>query len=291
MPTFTTYDQVGRAESVSDILSDISPFDTPFFSMIKSEKVAARNFEWLEDTLEAAGVNAAVEGADATSATLTSVTNRTNTTQILTKSFTISATSDVVKTYGRAKETALQLSKALKTIKKDLEYAMVGVDQAAVSGNSSTARQMGSVSTQITSTINAGTAALTEAMILTAGQSAYEAGSDPSVLMIKPADSLVVAGFAASAGRVRELYKDKSITNAIDVYVGPFGSYKTVINRHSLADSAWLIDPSMFRSVTLRPFTRTLLSKTGDSDKHFVVGEMSVKHTNFGDSVRIYGLT
>ena len=44
MAVYTTYDQVGKAEDVSDIITDISPTATPFQSMIKSEKVAARVF-------------------------------------------------------------------------------------------------------------------------------------------------------------------------------------------------------------------------------------------------------
>lgn len=51
MALFSTYDQVGKKEDVSDIISDITPTDTPFFSMIRSEKVSARTFEWLEDSL------------------------------------------------------------------------------------------------------------------------------------------------------------------------------------------------------------------------------------------------
>jgi len=57
-----------------------------------------------------------------------------------------------------------------------------------------------------------------------------------------------------------------------------------------LNDRAFLIDPSMFKTCTLRPFTRTLLAKTGDSDKDHIVGEMSVKHKNFNDSQMITGL-
>lgn len=109
MATYTTYDQVGKKEDVSDIITDITPTDTPFFSMIRSEKVSARTFSWLEDSLAAAANNAAVEGADATMATLTDATERTNNTQILTKAFQVSATSDAIATYGRAKETALKL--------------------------------------------------------------------------------------------------------------------------------------------------------------------------------------
>ena len=48
MAVYTSYDQVGKAEDVS-IITDITPTDTPFFSMIKSEKVNARVFEWQEE--------------------------------------------------------------------------------------------------------------------------------------------------------------------------------------------------------------------------------------------------
>ena len=109
MPTYTSYDQVGKAEDVSDIITDISPTDTPFYSSIRTEKVNARVFEWQEDSLAAAANNAQVEGADPTMATLTATTLRTNNCQIMTKAFQVSATADAIKTYGRAKETALKL--------------------------------------------------------------------------------------------------------------------------------------------------------------------------------------
>ena len=109
MTTYTSYDQVGLAEDVSDIISDISPTDCPMYSTIRTEKVSARVFEWQEDSLAAAANNAQVEGADATMATLSPTTLRTNNCQIMTKAFQVSATADAVKTYGRAKETALKL--------------------------------------------------------------------------------------------------------------------------------------------------------------------------------------
>ena len=78
-------------------------------TLMKSEKTHARVFEWQEDSLANAAVNAAIEGADASMATLSPTTMRSNVTQILTKSFQISATADAIKTYGRAKETALKM--------------------------------------------------------------------------------------------------------------------------------------------------------------------------------------
>ena len=285
---------MGQKEDVSDIISDITPTDTPFFSMIKSEKVSARTFSFLEDSLAAAADNKMVEGADASFATLSPATQRNLTTQILSKAFLVSASSDAVATYGRAKETAYQLGKALKEIKRDYERAMVGVDNAAVTGSTSVAREMDSVTQQITNDVDAGANAtdpLTEAKILEVGQNCFNAGSDPSVLMIKPADSTIVAGFTSAAGRNREIGQSKTLVNVVDLLVTPFGSYKVVLNRHQLSTHAFLIDPSMFRSCVLRPFSRTLLAKTGDAEKHFVVGEYSVKHMNFADSGMISGLS
>lgn len=293
MATYTTYDQVGKKEDVSDIISDITPLDTPMFSLMKSEKVSARVFEWQEDAIRAANAdNAIVEGADATIGTLTPTTMRSNTTQILEESFQVSKTADAIATYGRAKETAHQMSKALKAIKRDIEAAFVGRDQAAVTGGSGTARKMASVINQIsTAQNNATPAALTEAMLLAAGETAYDNGSDVTTFMIKPGDAQIVAGFAGSAGRNREIAQGKTLVNAIDLYVSPYGEYRVVLNRHLATDTALLIDPSMFKTCVLRPFARTLLAQTGDSDKHSIVGEYSCKHMNFADSVKITGLT
>ena len=168
---------------------------------------------------------------------------------------------------------------------------LVGADQAAVAGTSSTARKAQSVINQISTVEAGGSAALTETMLLNAGQTAYNNGSDVDTFMIKPADAQIVAGFSASAGRNREISQGKTLVNAIDLYISPYGEYRVVLNRQLEATHALLIDPSMFKTCTLRPFTRTLLSKSGDSDKHFVVGEMSVKHMNHGDSVQINALT
>ena len=294
MATYTTYDQVGKKEDVSDIISDITPTDTPFFTMIRSEKVNARTFSWLEDSLAAAANNAQVEGADATMATLTDATERTNNTQILHKAFQVSATADAIGTYGRAKETAYQLGKALKEIKRDLERAYIGVDNAKVTGSSSVAREMDSATQQISTSVDAGanaTDALTEAKVLELGEDCFNNGSDPSVLMIKPADAQIVSGFAAASGRNREIAQGRNLVNVIDLYVSPYGEYKVVLNRHQLTTHAFLIDPAMWRSCVLRPFSRTLLASAGDSEKHFVVGEYSLKHMNYAADGMITGLS
>lgn len=295
MATLKTFETVGMAEDVSSAIANISPTSTPFQTLIKSEKVSARNFEWLEDDIRAAGVNALVEGADASTTAVGQPTLRNNNTQIIGEAFKVAATVDAVKTHGRAKETAYALAKTLKALKLDVEKAMVGVDQVKVSDeDGDTARKMASVSQQITTTVDAGDQAaddLTEDVLLDLHEDCYSNGSEPSVLMIKPADALKVADFATASNRERDFGSSKTLTNAIEVLVTPFGTVRVLINRNQLATHAFLIDPSMFKQCVLRPFTRTLLAKNGDADTHFVVGEVSVKHSNFSDSGMITGLS
>ena len=128
-------------------------------------------------------------------------------------------------------------------------------------------------------------------MILATNQKLYEAGGDASYLMIKPADSLIVAGFAAASGRTRDFQEGTKLVNVVDIYVSPFGTQKVVLNRFMKADAALLFDPANWKKAVLRPFSRTLLAKTGDADRHFIVGEFGLKHTNYKATGAITGLT
>lgn len=306
MATYTTYDTVGIKEDVSDIISNLSPTKTPFQTMIGSETTRARTFEWMEDSLRAVQVNAAVEGADASDATLTPPTLRDNTTQILEKTIKVSATEDAVDQYGRAKETAYQLMKAGEEVKRDLEHQLVGLSQAKVVGDSSTARKFASANSMVTTATNrwymgaatplggtTGTAAaLTETALLGIGQAAYNVGAEPSVFMIKPADALIVSGFTGASGRSR-VFNDgaKTLVNVVDLYVSPFGEYKVVLNRFQKTTDAWLLDPTMWKTVWLRKWTREPLAKTGDASKNQLIGEVGLKHKNYAGDGLIVNLT
>ena len=70
--------------------------------------------------------------------------------------------------------------------------------------------------------------------------------------MIKPADAQTVANFAASSGRERDFGTGKTVVNVVDIYVSPYGTYKTVLNRHQITSRAFLIDPTYVRSCVLK---------------------------------------
>ena len=310
MSQFRTYNQVGIKEDISDVISNISPTTTPFQSLLKGEKVANTVYGWQEDSLADVADNAQLEGFTAADNTLAPTAMRSNYTQIMAKTVNVTATADAVSTYGRAKETAYQLSKKSAELKREFEYHLVGKAQNAAAGDGTTARTFANafgtyvggaavIHSSVTVSIDGNGAtegtpagALTEAAILEANQDLYEAGSDASYIMVKPADSLIIAGFDKSAGRTRTFNDgNKSLVNAIDLYVSPFGEQKVIINRFLKATECLIFKPEMWRLVTLRPFTRELLAKTGDSDRHLIVGEFSLKHMNHKGTARITNLS
>jgi hypothetical protein len=295
---------VGVKEDISDVISNISPTNTPFQTLVKTESVHNTLFQWQEDSLAAVGSNAAVEGADASDSAMNATTMLSNYTQILTKTVRVSNTADKISTYGRAKETALQLSKKSAELKRELEYALIGTAQNAAVGNETTARKFGNVfGTGATGAalIDAGNVidhtatpvALSENDILTANQKLYEGGGEAKIMMIKPGDSLTVAGFTAAAGRTRffDGSADKTVVNVVDLYVSPFGEQKVVLNRFMKADSALLFAPEYWKIAVLRPWTRIPLAVTGDANRTQLIGEFSLKHLNQKASAAIRGLT
>jgi hypothetical protein len=295
MATYTTYEQVGIKEDVSDIISNISPTKTPFQSAIGKSKATQTLFEWQEDSLRAVQSAPRAEGADAPAASATPTVMRQNRTQIFSDTVNVSGTADVVATYGRKRESAYQMYKVSAQLKRDLEHALVGTAQAAVSGDDTgpTARQMAGVQTQIIAgnVVHSGAATpLSEANVLSALQLAYTAGAEPNLAQVTPSNSLIFADFAKAAGRYRTIQQggsDKTLTNVVDLYVSPFGTIKVQLNRFLRAANTLIVDPAQWELVTLRPWTKEPLAKTGDATKVMLVGEFSSKHKNYSASALV----
>jgi hypothetical protein len=288
MATYTSYDEVGIKENVSDVISNLSPRKTPFQSAIGSEKVTQPLFQWQEDSLRAVAVNAKVEGADPTDITVSPTVMRNNYTQIFTESVKVSDRADVIATYGRKKEFAYQMAKTAAALKRDLEHAYVGIDSAKGAGSSSTASTMDGYFEQLDASAitytGVGTV-LNEPDLLTNLQAIFENGADPSRIQVTPSNSVVLAGFASAAGRYRTLEgkgaDSKTIVNVVNLYVSPFGEQKVEINRWLKAGDTIIFEPDQWSKVVLRPWERKNLAKTGDATRAMLLGEFSLKHKNF----------
>lgn len=296
MPTFKSYDLVGKAEDVSEVITNLSPRKTPFQSAIGSEKVIQSLFQWQEDSLRDVQQNAKVEGADATFGTLSPTVMRNNYTQIFTEAVQVSDKADVVKTHGRKKEFAYQMAKVAAQLKRDLEHCFVGYVSTKAAGDSATPSTMDGFYAQLdaTSVVHSGasdgTKPLIEDDMVSALQKAYENGADPTRIHVTPTNSVKLAAFAKAAGRYRTLEtggSDKTIVNVVNLYVSPFGEQKVEINRFQMAGRTNIFEPDQWVKATLRPWERKNLAKTGDSTKAMLLGEFSLKHKNFKASASV----
>jgi hypothetical protein len=305
MATFQTYQSIGNREDLTDVIYNISPTDTPFMSSVGKTKATAVYHEWQTDALAAAVANnAAVEGADATSLTVTPTVRVGNRTQISTKTVQIAGTQESVDKAGRKSEKAYQLAKASSELKRDMEKTLLS-NNVAAAGNSSTARTLGGLQAWLstnavlgasgtagsggtTARVSGTDAAFTEAMLKSAVKQAFEQGGNPSVLMVTPTQKQVVSGFA---GIAEQRYQAPSnapttIVGAADVYLSDFGTLSVVPNRFMTADSgdggevAFVLDPEYAAVAYLRPFQTNELAKTGDSEKTQLLVEYTLEVKN-----------
>ena len=301
--TFTKYDVVGLREDLADVIYNISPESTPFISnMTKRRQVTNTFFEWQTDSRASAGVNAVIDGDDLSSFTAVSATSRLgNYTMISRKDFIIAdnmaGTLDLA---GRRSEIAYQLAKKGDELKRDMEFNMVGVNQAAVAGNNTTARKTASLSAFIRTNTSKGTGggdptvssgivnaartdgtqrAFTETMLKAVVSSVWSEGGEPEILMVGPFNKQAVSAFAGIAAQRYMAPADgpSSIIGAADVYISDFGAISVVPSRFSRERDAYVIDPDLVEMASLRPLQSEELAKTGAATKFMMLAEYGLQ--------------
>lgn len=316
--TFEVSQTVGIREDLSDIINNIAPTDTPFWTAIKQGKANNTSPEWQTDTLAAAAANAQLEGDEATFAAVVATQRLKNQTQISRKTVIVSGTNESVDSAGRDSELAYQIAKLSKELKRDIEAALCGknpVTAAAGGPPTTTARTSGGFELWVTTNVNlatAGTAGVsvaktagqpTNAAALTDGtqrvfdeedlksvvQAAWTAGGQPTLLMVGAFNKRQVSGFTGNATRTINA-NDKRLQNAIDVYAHDFGELTVVPNRFSRDRTAMVVDPEYWELAWLRPTAMTPLAKTGDAEKRMIVCEWTLKALQEASSGKVADL-
>ncbi len=291
---FNTYDAQAIREDLSDVIYDISPTETPFLSGIAGKgKVNNTYFEWQTDALAAAsGTNAQVEGAAAGTAATTATTRLGNYTQISNKVVEVTGTQATVNNAGKKSELAHQLAKASKEIKRDMETSLLA-DNAAVAGDASTARETRGAANFITSNvIDAGTsgahAAMVEADVTAAAESAWNAGGEPSTILLGATNKKLITAMAGRADQTQSVIDDnKTVYNAVDVYVSDFGTFNIQLDRYCDQDTVYFLQNDMWSVDFLRDFQTLDIAKTGDSEKKELLVEYGLRCGNEAANAKI----
>jgi hypothetical protein len=282
--TFTSFDAKGIRESLSSIISSISPEEVPFQSNVGSENVSNTYFEWQTDSLAATSKTARIDGDDVGSFDSTSATSRVgNYTHILRRTTIVADNLSAQDLAGRNDELSYQLAKRGKELKRDIE-AVLTDNNAQVAGNSSTARETGGLGAWIaTNDVFATGGAVDGASPTGDGTDARTDGHNKTV----------VSGFAGIAAQRYMAPSDSptTIVGTADVYMSDFGTLNVVANRFQRDRDAFCLDPEYASVCYLRPIQQVELSKTGDAEKRMVLCEMGLKVLNEGAHAGVFDLT
>lgn len=320
--TFQTPSAKGNREELSDVISRITPEDTPIYSLIEKTSFSTTHPEWLVDDLAAPAANIQLEGDDYTFGATSPATRYGTYTQIMRKDGIISGTQDATDSVGVEQIRYQKLKKGVE-LRKDVEYAIVDTN-AQVAGAT---REFGSLNTWLTTNVsrgatganggyNSGTGltsaptpgtqrAFTKTLLDTVMQQGYTSGANFRHLVVSPYVKSVFVTFMSDTNVASFRYaassgKENSIIANADVYEGPFGKVMIHPNRvmagsATLARNAFLIDTEHLSFGWFRKIAEDReVAKTGDAKKFVLLGEGALKVGNekgLGVVADIYGLT
>lgn len=316
--TVLTTAAVGNREELDDVVSLITPSDTPIYSMAGKEKASSKHPEWEYEDLDTTADNAQPEGNEYNYDAVAAPTRVGNYTQIFTKTFRFSGTQQAVDNAGNAEKRAHELMKKGKALRKDIEYSIVlntastNTDPRRSGGlptwlTSNVSRNSGSsggftggvTTVETTGTLRAWSKSLTDTVL----QSIYQNGGDVTTVVCSPYNKGVFATFMSDTNVAAFRYAAGKGTNTIigtaDIYESPWGPVKVMANRvmstaAATARRVFALDPSMVKWCTLRAIQEDKVAKTGDAENGVLIAEGCLKVVNekgIGVVADVFGLT
>jgi hypothetical protein len=293
--TFDSYDANGIREDLENVIYNISPEETPFYSSLKKVKASNTLHEWQTDTLRASADNKHIEGDDTTANAMTGTERLGNYTQIFKNAVTVPDTDEGLDKAGRSAEMAYQTLKIAKEQKLDIEKALFA-NNARVAGSATVARELAGAPSWMTSNIkNAGTSsanptgdgtdartngtqtAFTQADFDSAMQSIWNNGGRPDSVYLSSYQMNIALGFTGNNNQRSSVQAgDKKVVKSLDVYVTPWGTVEFTPTRENAGRDVFIMQNDMWSCAALRPTKNTALAKTGDSTKRQVLTELTL---------------
>ena len=300
--TFDSYDVKGIREDLENVIYDISPEETPFYSSLKKVKASNTYHEWQTDSLRSSAANAHIEGDDTAGEARTATTRLGNYTQIFKNAVIIPDTDEGLDKAGRAAEMAYQVLKIAKEQKLDIEKALFDNNKYEV-GSASAARELAGcgayVKTNVANIGGSGGAnptgnepgntartdgtqtVFTQADFDTVMQGIWESGGNPDTVYLSAFQMNLALGFTGYNNQRSHIEAtSKTVVKAVDIYVTPWGTVEFTPSRENRGRDVWIMDSEMWACGVLRPTKNTELAKTGDSTKRQVLTELTLISKN-----------
>ncbi|NTB86854.1 SU10 major capsid protein [Agrobacterium tumefaciens] len=303
-----TTEIVNMREDLGDVISRISPEQTPFYTEINKTKAKNTYHEFTSDELAPPNKdNAKEEGADAGAANNTVAKREGNWAQIFEKVRHVSATSEAVDIAGVKSNTAYQLATATAEIKRDIEAALVSANASIASGERKLAGAEAWLSTNAlhgvggdtpgfsngtVGAVTAGTTrALTEDMFNELAEMIWNEGGNPTKVIASGSLKKAISKFSGNAQKYQEQDKSKTVYAGVDVYVSDFGTHQIIPHHFMSKTTVIAFDPKFWSVATLRSLKREDLGKSGSSTKFMLETELTLESKNEKASGKVADVT
>ena len=272
---------VGNREDLLDIITNISPDETPLMNKFGRSKVTGMVHSWLTDSLDQPAQNAHLEDAAFSSTPSVPRVKLDNYIQIFMRDCMVTDSQEAVLKAGVKSEMAYQLAKVLKAIALDVEYAIVNNDTAR-QGDATNAGLMGGIPYFINATklpnnvIAAAGSTVTEEEFNDAIQAAWAVGGTPDIAVMSGANKRVVSGFTGNADRQRSADSTK-VKQIVNVYESDFGLVNTLLHRLMPDTRIDFLQSEYWKLAYLIPFKTVERPKDSLVNGKVVTGQLTME--------------
>ena len=304
MTMLQTFDLKGNKQSFAGWISNLSPCETPFISMIGKEKTDQVQYSWQTDYLSKpvnAGEN---EGSIVAFAKPAATKVHSNFTQIFRKAVRVADTTKKIGLYGRASELAYQMEKAGMEIKRDVESALLrstdvgrpgtttlhgiasGIQTLVAAAGLKDPDTDAEVRKVVTYAAAAGTPKFTQVQVFDLTYNLYLAGSRANKVMVHPRNMHVFSewiSYNIVTPHVHRMFDgmDSKYNAHVSSFRDPLGQVFDIIpNRYMPENQLFFFHEGDWTQMVLREPEKTELAKTGSAEKHMIEMEVGLRHRN-----------
>lgn len=297
---FDTYEATSDRESLSNVIYNISPMETPLVSMGGKRSVKNVQFDWQTESLPAATATGVLEGGEISREAGTATTRAANVCQINTRNATVTGSQQASDPAGKKSEMAHQMSVIGRALKRDVEKTICG-EQGRNNGNATTVRATRGFESWITTNDSRGSGgadaanessaptdgtqrAFTETILKDVLSTCFTNGAYPSVMIVGAYNKQKVSTFAGRATATQAVALEgipaDHVQAAVSVYTSDFGDIKIVPSIFNRARSALLVDPEYVGTSYLRSFETQDLGSIGDAETKAIYVEFGLEMKN-----------
>ncbi len=290
----TSYDERGKGnrESLLNVITNISPSETPYLSRFGKSKAGSTLHSWLTDSLTEQTNSGHIEGGDYEFSKVGARARVSNDTQIFVTPVEVSLSQNAEDTAGADDEMTYQVAKKMKEHALKIEIALsTGTGNSGASG---TGRLLKGVEAWIQTNDETGTGtgeeALTEDMFNDLLQTIWTAGGTPNAAYPNGFNKRKISEFTGGSTRNVQA-TDKEIVRGVDVYESDFGVIKVVPHRQTTGSVVPVLDDNLWKVAIYRPTTKIDVAVVGSAKRLVIETELTLESRQEVGSGKVSHLT